>query len=67
MWRPSNTRCSYTSSVTTNRSASMQTLAMHASSAASNTFPVGLCGELSKSRRVRRGDGHGKLLDVEVP
>lgn len=52
-WRPSNTRCSYTSSVITNRSAATAISAMVASSAALSTVPVGLCGELTISARVR--------------
>ena len=52
-WVPSNTRCSYTSSVTTRRSRSMASSAIAASSASVNTLPVGLCGVFRRSRRVR--------------
>ena len=53
MCSPSNTRCSYTSSVTTIRSRSTATAAMDSSSARLNTLPVGLWGLLSTSSRVR--------------
>ena len=49
----SNVRYSYTSSVTTIRSCAMAISAMTASSAALSTVPVGLCGLLISSRRVR--------------
>ena len=47
------TRCSYTSSVTATASYSWHNCAMSSSSVRVNTFPVGLCGELSRTRRVR--------------
>ncbi len=53
MCSPSNSRCSYTSSVTAMRSRSTQSAAIVSSSARENTLPVGLWGELSTSRRVR--------------
>ncbi|CAM5663122.1 hypothetical protein SFUMM280S_08318 [Streptomyces fumanus] len=50
---PSKTRCSYTSSVTTSRSRSTASSATAASSARVRTVPVGLCGVLISSSRVR--------------
>ena len=50
---PSKTRCSYTSSVTTSRSCATDTSAKRASSSGVRTVPVGLCGVLSSSSRVR--------------
>ncbi len=45
--------CSYTSSVTTIRSRSTASSAIAVSSGRDSTIPVGLCGELSSSSRVR--------------
>ena len=50
---PGNTRCSYTSSVTTMRSCSIARSATTVSSSASNILPVGLCGVLSMISFVR--------------
>ena len=50
---PSKSKCSYTSSVTTMRSRSTARSAMSWSSVPSKTFPVGLCGVLSKISLVR--------------
>ena len=50
---PSNTRCSYTSSVITTRSCSTATAATARSSSSVSTVPVGLCGELISSTVVR--------------
>ena len=64
---PGNTRCSYTSSVTTIRSCSIARAAISDSSSWVNTLPVGLCGVLSSSRIGVRGVIAGaKLVDVEV-
>ena len=50
---PSKVRCSYTSSVTTHASCSRASAQTSSSSARVNTFPVGLCGVFSSTRRVR--------------
>ena len=49
----SKTRCSYTSSVSTHASCSLARSATSSSSARENTRPVGLCGVLRRTTRVR--------------
>ena len=64
---PSNTRCSYTSSVTARTSRSAQWPAISSSSAREKTLPVGLCGVLRSTRRVRGAERGRELVRVERP
>ena len=62
---PSNTRCSYTSSVITSRSCSTASPASAASSPRRSTVPVGLCGLLSTSARVAGVIGRGQRVEIQ--
>ena len=64
---PSNTRCSYTSSVTTSRSCSMHELGdRRRARRVRSTLPVGLCGELSRISFVRGVIAARELVGIEA-
>ena len=63
---PSNTRCSYTSSVTAMRSCSTHSRAMASSSATVNTLPVGLCGRVEQEQPRAVGDERLERVDVRL-
>ena len=65
---PSKTRCSYTSSVTTQASCSRASAHTRSSSSRVKTLPVGLWGVLSSTSRVRSENAaaQGRLVDREV-